>query len=205
MVEATDSPARAAKGPIPARPFRIADALILIAALAVGAAMARPPFVSLFVWKARGDIPPPASLLPSFLAYLSAVIYPVVAAVTIALIAIQLMPPRSSCRRLAREPGMAACLAAAIVLTLALFQSIPVTRLYPDEWSRTNWLPEVWIMASRQCGFAVMGAWSTLGFSGSWRPTRDWLDRMGRILGIAWIGAVALNFASTLWNYAFYW
>jgi hypothetical protein len=47
---------------------------------------------------------------------------------------------------------------------------------------------------SSPCGFTVAAIWSLLALSGRWRPERSWIDRLGRLLGVAWIGcAVAVS------------
>jgi hypothetical protein len=36
--------------------------------------------------------------------------------------------------------------------------------------------------------FAVAAAWATLGLVGGWESEKGWVDRLGRLFGIYWIG-----------------
>ncbi len=38
----------------------------------------------------------------------------------------------------------------------------------------------------------VRGIWLGLAASGRWRPERSWVDRLGRVLGVAWIAITIL-------------
>lgn len=47
---------------------------------------------------------------------------------------------------------------------------------------------------SSPCGYTVAAIWMLLALSGRWRPERSWIDRLGRLLGVAWIAcAVAVS------------
>ena len=37
-------------------------------------------------------------------------------------------------------------------------------------------------------GLAVTVAWTGLALSGRWQPEPNWLDRAGRLIGLAWVG-----------------
>jgi hypothetical protein len=39
-------------------------------------------------------------------------------------------------------------------------------------------------------GWAVAASWLTLIMNRRWRPERDWIDRAGRVVGIAWIAPI---------------
>jgi hypothetical protein len=39
---------------------------------------------------------------------------------------------------------------------------------------------------------AVAIAWAVLWRSGNWRPEPTWIDRLGRALGVIWIGSALL-------------
>ncbi len=36
--------------------------------------------------------------------------------------------------------------------------------------------------------FAVAAAWATLGLLGVWESEKGWIDRLGRLFGLYWIG-----------------
>jgi hypothetical protein len=40
---------------------------------------------------------------------------------------------------------------------------------------------------SAPCGYSVAALWLVLALSGRWRPERSGIDRLGRVLGVAWI------------------
>ena len=50
------------------------------------------------------------------------------------------------------------------------------------------------LLVSPFCGSAVVGAWTTLLLSSCWRPENSWIDRAGRVLGVYWIGTIAVPF-----------
>jgi hypothetical protein len=41
-------------------------------------------------------------------------------------------------------------------------------------------------------GLSVLGAWLVLALSGR-RPETSWIDRMGRLVGIAWLSILAMT------------
>jgi len=103
------------------------------------------------------------------------------------LIPIRLLGPRPRFRRLARQPGIIAALAAALALTLA---GIPFGLLF--------WLDEspyeifLLLAVATYPGLAVLVAWMTLLVGRRWRAEPSWVDRLGRTLGVFWILAAFL-------------
>jgi hypothetical protein len=118
---------------------------------------------------------------------------PLVAPWTLLLIMLRMRPPRPSWRRIWRQPGMAACLAALVGwcwsglgLILALdvgYVARPRRFIKPEEWAQKYLADEVFMYV----GLAVAAAWLVLFFSGRWRRSADWIDSMGRLLGVLWI------------------
>ncbi len=41
-------------------------------------------------------------------------------------------------------------------------------------------------------GWGVAAAWIALAFNGRWRPERSWIDRLGRGLGVFWLGSALI-------------
>jgi len=88
---------------------------------------------------------------------------------------------------------MAACLAA----LLGWFWSVPalllamnvgyVARsrrsLTPEDWAQNYLADEVFMYV----GLAVAATWLVQYFSGRWRRSADWIDLLGRVLGVLWI------------------
>lgn len=164
----------------------VLDGMILVAASAAGFALIRATGLSL-------SIPAPASLprLRYFavVEHALSVFTPLLTTWTLSFPVIRLLQPRPRLRWLARQPGMAGCCAASLfvlveaswILLMATVVRQPVARGYlgsPERYS-LQYVPEV--------AFSVAGAWLTLAMGGRWRPEPSWIDRLGRILGGAWI------------------
>jgi hypothetical protein len=129
---------------------------------------------------------------------------PLVAPWTFMLIVLRLRPPRPSWRRIWRQPGMVACLAA----LFGWFWSVPplllamnvgyVARssrnITPEDWAQKYLSDELFMYV----GLAVAATWLVLYASGRWRRPADWIDRMGVVLGALWI---LIGFVWTLHEY----
>ena len=118
---------------------------------------------------------------------------PVVTPWTLLLIALWMRSPRPSWRRIWRQPGMAACLAAlfgwcwsGLALLLAMDVGFVVRSrrsIPPEEWAQRYLSDEVFMYV----GLAVATAWLVQYCSGRWRRSVDWIDLMGRLVGVLWI------------------
>lgn len=173
----------------PGRKFGLLDAMILVAAVAVGATSIRPfllyglvtpeffrEFYSdsgLFVYTAYSD---------SVVRFLG----PWLASWTLAFLAIRLRKPRPRFRRLMRQPGTAACVAAAFVMAVEGAMAMAVIGAVgaPDlENFYIKMLPYLFESAA----VAVAAVWSVAALAGRWKPEPGWVDRTGRVIGAAWI------------------
>jgi hypothetical protein len=177
-----------------ARRFGLLDAMILVAATAAPLSLARSA-LSLEhagLWQKLLVMTP--ALLGGW---------------TVALLAIRLRSPRPTLRRLLRQPGAAASLAAVSTIAVCLlfvgiallvrflrFQShasairqmnrvIGTSRPVLFDW------PMQVIGTLSECmtlvGPAVLGAWVVLALGGRRRPERGLIDGLGRLVGVAWI------------------
>jgi hypothetical protein len=195
----------------PQRRFRLVDTMMLVAAMAIGfgllqsigRAAKRSPYdwcLELFgqgslyeLWDYRNKV-----LVFSLLAT------PLVAMITLAVIAIRFVGTRPRFRRLARQPGLVASCASSMAI---LFTGIPVivgARAAGASWDETSSMlaaeDEVW-SATMYAGLAVFVSWMTLLVSGRCRAERSWVDRLGRSLGVYWIvAAFALSVAFFLFG-----
>jgi hypothetical protein len=104
-----------------------------------------------------------------------------------------LWPPRPSWRELGRRPGFITGVA---VLVQIAFQAL--------WWLDMIFTPRRWLhlppsIAQARSDLLLCGdprhmapliavGWATLALSGGWSPDRSWLDRLGRGLGVFWIG-----------------
>ncbi len=135
---------------------------------------------------------------------ISSFLLPLVGPWTILLILLRLRAPRPGWRRIWSQPGMAACIAAlfgwlwsgvGLLLAVDLDRVARSRRVLTlDEWVQKYLGEEVFMY----CGLAVASVWFMQYFSGRWRRSADWIDRMGRVLGALWI---LIGMAWTLHEY----
>jgi hypothetical protein len=191
------------------RPFGLTDAMVLVAAVAAG------------LWGNRVDwsASPPWSQAVSYysIAYLLNLVLPHVAAVTVALVAIQMRKPRPAFQRLARQPGAAACMvASAALLLIALWAAATMAAGRVLEFlQNVSRLPNAgahgsggalgyadagrWLTVyGDRVGFAVAGAWLSLLLAGRWRSEPTWTDRLGRAVGWLWLSLTVALWARSL-------
>lgn len=113
------------------------------------------------------------------------------------LVFLRLRKPRPSCRRLAVQPGFAACCAIVLVYVTGgclhtLGQVLSPSYGHPIA-TKVHSLVWVWnVLYTHQviAGYAVASVWLMLLLGGRWRPEPSWLDRMGRALGLCFIASV---------------
>ncbi len=115
---------------------------------------------------------------------------PCVATWTLTLLILRLRRPRAGFVRLARQPGMMACLAVAIFLAIRIAFYLGLICLYGlNPWF---WVKRLANEAVR-AGYVVAVTWLTLAITGRRRPEPGWIDRLGRILGVYWIVLVLMS------------
>ena len=168
----------------PARPIQIVDLALAVAAVAAAITLGR-------FWQAELD-----SDLPGF--FRSA--FPTAARTRIAghslaglmvatllWMVVRLRPPRPTIRRLTRQPGFAACLIASLTLA-GQFLSVPLD-LHTMGGFTSPMLVAAWYWPSA-VGSAVLAVWLMLALGGCWRNRGDWIERLGMLIGLAWVGLV---------------
>jgi hypothetical protein len=186
------------KNPPAKRPFRIVDLMVLVAATAVAFAIFRQgirPGMAFTTfggdWEAR---------LFAWMHQLT--IFP--AMWSFAVFAIDRFDSRKRRRRETRHAGVVTCYAVTVALAVSslvstLFylvhvlediEAIPkflshASRMHPPPPFGEAPLEEI-------VGAAVLGAWSALATSRRWRTDPTWIDRLGRTLGLIWIGMLIL-------------
>jgi hypothetical protein len=94
--------------------------------------------------------------------------------------------------RLTRRPGVLACLMALAMTLIAVairYAAVYIAerRGMPSPFGSANSALLLIIQSSLATGFAILFSWATLLATGAWRPSVDWIDRAGRLLGLAWI------------------
>ena len=178
----------------------VLDALILVAAVAVGLAWARR-----FMNSEAGGESYPNSLeidpRPTFrhgvevFDWWAVVLTYVLAPVTVALLALRVRgTPWSQLRRLTRRPGTVACGAVALTVAWDLARSAfeilsGVTSGQPYD---SVWMFTYLLVSGENAGLAVASAWGLLLASGRWRREPGWLEGAGIALGVFWIAKALL-------------
>ncbi len=198
------------------RAFTLFDAMVLIAAAAFGMGGLRTSTGSLSEFAAQFRESLAATGQPEAgwtswgwtiyqvygLAALSTV--PFGYAWTLALMLLWFRAPRSRLRRLGRQPGWNACLAATAIYIPAL---VALAGLVLVRWLAAGLIPNVmpptngfldllhglaFLLVPSLAGTAVLGSWVTLVVGRRWRAEPTWIDRFGRCLGVYWITVIIL-------------
>lgn len=158
------------------RRFSLFDAMVLIAASAVGLALDRAIY-------GGAGLPYPQTLRAI------AISAPVVATWTIAVLVLSLRHPRFRRRRLLRRPGTEANCAATAALVLGA--GLVGCTLWGDDpggFAEVVIVMGVPIMA----GSAVTAVWILSLLAGRFRAAPDWIDRLGRLMGFYWIASTLI-------------
>jgi hypothetical protein len=173
------------------RRLNLVDGMIFVATTACGLAVPRAWMTSVVPIRKQFWASPASWREALTLAILDGLeaSFPVLLTTTLAILAIRLRQPRPRLLRLAREPGFMACIVAALAVLLGVAFMIPLVL------ARGVWFAEAFALLSytREGGSAVMGAWLVLAMGRRWRPQAHWVDRLGRLVGVDWIGANALR------------
>jgi hypothetical protein len=161
------------------RKLSVADVMILVAATAVGLALTRAYFGEYF--QAR-PIREHQWLRWAIVAgSLQSIYYlPILASWSVALVVLRLRPPRPRLRRLAWRPGWVATCAAATALTIGWLMVTIQHYTGHRGWHLVE-------SSVHPVGVAVTAAWVNLAACGRWRPEAEWIDRLGRVVGVCWI------------------
>ena len=169
--------------PRPPRRLAIRDLLILVAALAVGASLAR---ACLEVDRVLG--------LPVSLGSRTAIVAAsslTLVALSLGTLAISLVPPRPPIRRLVRHPGFLSCLAVASnVASQTVQRACSLLTVRPSttrQWyvESHNYLYSLWVpffVAHSVALACLIGMLGGLRLRGA-----DWVAMLGRVLGAVWI------------------
>lgn len=113
---------------------------------------------------------------------------------TLVLPLIALRRPRHARRRLFRAPGLSACVGASVgmltcVLAPPLALAIRVLEgrpaVPPNFWYAIPAIECLFILA----GVGAASTWSASWMAGRWRAMPNAIDRLGRVVGLLWLGA----------------
>jgi hypothetical protein len=177
-------------------PFRIAHLLVLVASTAIAFAIARPQ-------NRGGLIAALSTFNVSWEPWLFLWVYrlgPFPALWSLAVVLISARDDRKRRRAGARFAGIAACYAATAATALSCLVASAFYGLHilanrgiiPGIFSHPidTHPPPPFGSARIEgiAGVAVLGAWTVMAAGRRWRTEASWLDRLGRVLGLWWIG-----------------
>jgi hypothetical protein len=181
--------------------FRLFDAMVLVAATAVGLSLARYSQMRYFAWE---PAPIPDRVIYYGLILITRWFYgvlPVVYGLCAAVVATGLRSTRPRREEFTLRPGLAACTAALVALLAALIIRLLSYALGRPGvvWSKHPtdvllatsygylWSPEAIDSMFMEAGVgsisAVIAVWSLQRLCGLWQPVPEWPDRLGRVLG----------------------
>ncbi|MGO9466671.1 MAG: hypothetical protein ACLQIB_51640 [Isosphaeraceae bacterium] len=198
------------------RKFLLSDAIVLVAATAIGLAVFKPYHEALGPLRWTGPIGPATRFIGLIQGSWGCLVraFPFAMAWTLAILVLRLRRPRARWRRLIRQPGLVAGLAAVLVCAwrLAGFATM-YARVFGDPGlavfnvrftggiggfvaGMPGWLVfdlDHFVNTMAMIGVAVAASWVFLLVSRQWRPERSWIDRAGRALGWFWIAILPLT------------
>lgn len=168
------------------RRFRISDAMILVAAVAVGLGLAR---------VAAAGIYRPRTIAVGFQSlYLIEVVHTVafwcVASLTVACFVLRLKRPRPPLLLMLMQPGAYACLLAIAGLMVGAVAAVTS----PVSVSLSN----VASSGSILIGMGIAAFWVLLWLNRMLEFEAGWIDRLGRALGVCWV-VLPLLLLSAFW------
>ncbi len=193
--------------PTAPRRFTLLDAMIGVSAVALAMAATRWKYVGYaWFWNLDREGWTPGATARR-LVTAAAFALPTLFAATLALGLARLTPPRPPLRRIALQPGAAACgmvsLAVAIegvdyfVRQAAHSLRMGHTRAnFGRSVASQGFLDllttHVLIRSAYAASYAILTTWFVLALSRRGRPDPGWIDRTGRALGVAWIATAFL-------------
>jgi hypothetical protein len=164
------------------RRFGLLDGLILVVPVAIGFALSR-AWLEVALWHPFAEW---TSRWKEMIDFNLKIAGRFISVAMLGLLFVRLRHPRPGLRRLSRQPGAVACVAATLAMaaggivvgTMRVFQEAPI---FEVEWLWPTF--EAWIAP------AVMIAWAALFLGRRWRAEPSWIDRAGRFCGFYWIAA----------------
>ncbi len=165
------------------RRFSLLDAMALIAAAAAGLALDCIVWFDTDVWihgtaKDFRDLASRGFVLSA----------PPAAMWTVTTLALALRHPRNRLRRLLRQPGTAACAAATSALVLGVV--LVIRAILGNGLVFSSARPMIMGVLPIMAGSAVTGVWGVSIPTGGFRYASDWIDRLGRLLGLYWMSSL---------------
>jgi hypothetical protein len=144
--------------------------------------------------------PPPTSYVALVRLWIERAVFwtcPCLLAWTLAVLARAVLSPPRPRFKLLRQPGIMAGVACLTAFCVAALESPAMLmtwwpRTAPPTFHWEDWWLFTWFNLPRTAGYSVALTWLVLILSGCWAANREWLDRLGRFLGLCWIGLALL-------------
>lgn len=182
------------------RRFRLLDAMVLVASVAVALAVNRalpPDYDALDQVRdpavdARG-IPLPYTYITRTSHYLEFGVQlatPHLLTLGLAVVLLGLRRPRPPWPRIARQPGFLAALSASLAGMLLTANTLALRAMPPSILRGGSLHSRSFSNQADEVGMVVAGAWLAVFVSGNWGRADCWVERLGRLVGIGWILAV---------------
>ena len=183
--------------PANSRRFRLSDGIICIAGLAIGIWVSD---INLIPWiKVFLSIPAefwrdnPVSLAWHWGSLILYHTQAMVAVLSLVLLLLRILKPRPSLRRLTRQPGFAASLAASLAICIGGALSYATTKAtFTPGHEAQGYVWVAFLPHGSEPGIAVAACWGLLVAGGRWRFERTWIDRVGCLLGIYWLVMIGI-------------
>jgi hypothetical protein len=180
----------------------LVDAMILLAATAIGFAWGRHDFVATVQAKEipvglhhhDRDLTRPVEFADRLITFLGGASR-LLACWTLAVLIVRLRPPRPRRARLLCQPGtLAVATAYAVAVAVGFVLAFLIRAKYKPTWSDYAG-QAINLQGTAQ---AITAAWLILAFSGRWRREPTWADRLGCLIGLSWI---ALSAAGNMFDW----
>ena len=130
--------------------------------------------------------------------------YPV-ASLTLTLFLVRLRRPRPPMKELIHHSGASACTGAVVVMVVRLITvalvlgftavDMPSYRSFPGIVALIGDIDEFQAVPS-EIGCTVAAIWTLQLLGGEWEARPSWIDRLGRGLGVFWIGTIPFSWFS---------
>lgn len=169
------------------RRFGLLDAMILVAATALGCGLAKWSDMVPFDFYGLLSVPIPKRYVLIALVTAKCPGTLLLVPWTLGLLLVRMRSPRPTTTQLFREPGVVATSTATLAIIAGCVWLVPIWLVHGLMLS-VAFSPWTFF-----CGFAVAGGWLTLALSGRWRNSPGWIDRAGRLVGTAWFGLVVCD------------
>jgi hypothetical protein len=180
------------------RKFGLLDAMVLVAATALGAFSLRLSRFYGLEMLSFFEVYFPGAQDSAYLGIALRLVSPWLAALSAALLVLRLRRDRPPWTRLLRQPGLTASLAATAAmvaggLLAALTMALGGVPSADDLYLRV--VPPI----TERAAVAVAAVWLVQATGRRWRPEPGWIDRAGRVVGACWVVVFVLGTWDDLW------